>query len=704
MFLAQQRGIEGFDRRVALKRILPHLADTPDFVKMFLGEAKLAAQLTHPNIVHIYDFGKVDHDYFIAMEFVDGVHAGQIFKLGERDGGPPKPAMSPTLVARIGADAATALHYAHQLEDNNGKPYGLVHRDVSPANIMISYDGVVKLCDFGIAKAMSASDQLTNPGQVKGKYAYMSPEQTIASPLDGRSDVFSLGICLWELLTGKTVVPRGDAVDAMRMIRDGKLQPLSQIAPATPPPLAKAITWALQTKREQRATAAELAQALEAFIKASPEIATPMQLSQWVRTRFPRDASGPHPRLVDGGTSVAPGTNVAPGTVGGSLSGKLDPLTSTSHLIAASRISDPGEPDDTAETIAVLGTAELSGLTSEDRANAAVLDDLARDLQAKRPPPTPRLAELHARTTDRQVQTVIGPSSDAARRAPDLSARAAEESTLRDRDETVHHPDPDEEETAFASGAFREPVPSGPTMVPTRLQAALPRPHAPVLTATESVGMQRARRFLIPGAILFAIAIVSFLIALAARKTPETPDAAIVTPDASAIVIVDAAVKRAPPDAPPDSAVDAPPSPTALLVLRTTPEGATLKIGDQVRKAPAELALPDGDYTIVAEAEGFQPETRQVSLLRDERVVIEIVLTKRILAPRPPPLGKLVVATTPYSDVYNGLRKLGQTPFELEMAAGTYTLTFKNPDRPVTSKKVTITAGKPTRLKFELPR
>src|SRR6187431_3441229 len=125
VFLAQQRGLEGFDRRVAVKRILPHLADSQDFVKMFLGEAKLAAQLSHPNVVHIYDFGKVDHDYFIAMEFVDGVHAGQVFKLGERDGGPPKPAMSPTLVARIGADAATALHYAHQLEDNSGKPFGL---------------------------------------------------------------------------------------------------------------------------------------------------------------------------------------------------------------------------------------------------------------------------------------------------------------------------------------------------------------------------------------------------------------------------------------------------------------------------------------------------------------------------------------------------------------------------------------------------
>src|SRR5512140_2509505 len=167
VFLAQQRGFEGFDRRVAVKRILPHLADAPDFIKMFLGEAKLAAQLSHPNIVHIYDFGKVDSDYFIAMEFVDGVHAGQLFKRSEID------RLSPTMVARLGADAATALHYAHELVAPNGKLYGLVHRDVSPANLMVSFDGVVKLCDFGIAKAVALGDrQLTSPGLVKGKYAY----------------------------------------------------------------------------------------------------------------------------------------------------------------------------------------------------------------------------------------------------------------------------------------------------------------------------------------------------------------------------------------------------------------------------------------------------------------------------------------------------------------------------------------------------
>ena len=301
VFLAQQHGLEGFDRRVAVKRILPHLADSPDFIKMFLGEAKLAAQLSHPNVVHIYEFGKVGADYFIAMEYVDGVNTGQLWNYGQTERLPV------TLVARLGADAATALHYAHELRAN-GKPLGLVHRDVSPANLMVSFDGVVKLCDFGIAKAAAIGDQLTNPGQVKGKYAYMSPEQTIGSPLDGRSDVFSLAIVLWELVTGKLIVRRTDAVEAMRAIRDGRLESIARAAPHTPPALAEAIEWALETRREGRATAIDLAQALEAFIKSAPEIATPMQLGAWVRQRFTRDATG---EVTPAPARPAPGTEVA---------------------------------------------------------------------------------------------------------------------------------------------------------------------------------------------------------------------------------------------------------------------------------------------------------------------------------------------------------------------------------------------------------
>ena len=249
VFLARQRGPEGFDRRVAVKRILPHLAETADFVRMFLSEARLAARLSHPNIVHIYELGQVDGDYFIAMEFVDGIHAGQLIAHAEREPVPPE------LVARIGADAAGALAYAHRLEDADGQPLQLVHRDVSPHNLMISSDGVTKLVDFGIAKAAIKADE-TRPGVVKGKYAYMSPEQTVGRPLDGRSDVFSLGVVLWELLAARTIVDRGDVVDAMKVIRDGRWTPIEQAAPHTPPALAQAIGWALAHKRDARATAA----------------------------------------------------------------------------------------------------------------------------------------------------------------------------------------------------------------------------------------------------------------------------------------------------------------------------------------------------------------------------------------------------------------------------------------------------------------
>ncbi len=430
VFLAQQKGLEGFDRRVAVKRILPHLADAPDFVKMFLGEAKLAAQLTHPNVVHIYDFGKHDGDYFIAMEYVDGVHAGQLFKyIAETE------KMSPALVARLGADAAAALHYAHELRGTDGKPIGLVHRDVSPANLMVSFDGVVKLCDFGIAKAAALGEQLTNPGQVKGKYAYMSPEQTIASPLDGRSDVFSLAIVLWELLAGKTIVGRGDAVEAMRAIRDGKLPSITSAAPTTPPALAKALGWAMATRRENRATAMDFAQALEAYIKSSPEIATSMQLAGWIRQRFPRDhgTTGQHAAIP--GVSI--GTRAVPGTIAGetpreSGTAIVDgtaaaPDTPPPMLIAASRL---GGDDllESAETIAITEHEDKATLisdgTEERNAESLIVEPKSHPrLQAREAPVRRTPTNLAGRNTPEPARP--GMVVDSSRmRAPSVAPRA----------------------------------------------------------------------------------------------------------------------------------------------------------------------------------------------------------------------------------------------------------------------------------------
>ncbi len=376
VFLAQQRGVEGWGRRVAVKRILPHLSDSADFNRMFLAEARLAARLSHPNIVHIYDFGKVADDYFIAMEFVDGIHAGNLIKLAETERLPA------ALIARIGADAAAALHYAHGQTDNSGKALGLVHRDVSPANLMVSFDGVVKLVDFGIAKAAALSEGKTSPGVIKGKYAYMSPEQTIGAPLDGRSDVFSLAVCMWEMLSGRVIVERGNAADAMRAIRDGRLARLDQVAPWVPPPLTRAITWAMENKREARCTAAEFGQALEEYIKASPDIATPLQLGSWLRTRFASTATGPMaamPDLVAGpdtrGASVAsPGTAVAPGTAAGAGVGAVDEPTGR----GAQTILDPPRT--------------LGGARSEPRRGRSAPEPVARRRASSRTPPSRAIA------------------------------------------------------------------------------------------------------------------------------------------------------------------------------------------------------------------------------------------------------------------------------------------------------------------------
>lgn len=184
IFLARQRGPDGFERQVALKRILPHLVETEDFVRMFHDEANLAARLTHPNVVHIYEFGKVDEYYFIAMEFVDGVDCARLSEAATREPLPPE------IVGRLGADAAAGLHHAHTMTDGDGTPLGIVHRDVSPQNLILSFDGIVKIVDFGIAKAAIFADR-TRPGVVKGKFAYMSPEQVEGKPLDeiGRAHV-----------------------------------------------------------------------------------------------------------------------------------------------------------------------------------------------------------------------------------------------------------------------------------------------------------------------------------------------------------------------------------------------------------------------------------------------------------------------------------------------------------------------------------
>jgi serine/threonine protein kinase len=239
VFLALEKGT-GFERLVVLKLILPHLAEDEEFLSMFLEEARLVARLAHPNLITILDLTEIDSRYCLAMEYVQGEDVRRLEKYARTQGKP----LPVGLALRIIAEAAAGLDYAHQARDAQGKPLRLVHRDVSPQNILVGFDGGVKVIDFGVAKAAGSTSQ-TATGVLKGKYPYMSPEQANGLHVDARSDLFALGVVLWELITGRRLFKSESDLMTLRLVRDCQVPPPSQLNPKLPPGLDELVLKAL---------------------------------------------------------------------------------------------------------------------------------------------------------------------------------------------------------------------------------------------------------------------------------------------------------------------------------------------------------------------------------------------------------------------------------------------------------------------------
>ncbi len=283
IWLARQSGVEGFEKLVVVKRILPHLAADPHFVTMLLDEARLAARFAHSNVVQIFDLGQAEGTYFIAMELVAGENLATFVRAASRARRP----MPVTLAARVVSWAAQGLHYAHTRTDGEGRPLGVIHRDVSPQNILVSFEGQVKVVDFGIAKARSQVEQ-TASGVLKGKHAYMSPEQCRNQPLDARSDLFSLGIVLWELLTGARLFKRESALATLAAIAQEPVPAVRSRRPEVPLALEGIVDRVLQRDREARfATADELHRALEGFLHTSGAPVTSGDLAAYAGELLP---------------------------------------------------------------------------------------------------------------------------------------------------------------------------------------------------------------------------------------------------------------------------------------------------------------------------------------------------------------------------------------------------------------------------------
>src|SRR5262245_6431898 len=281
VWLAKQQGIEGFNRHIVVKRILPHLSEDPEFVQMFLNEAKIASRFNHPNIAQIYDLGNGEGQYFIAMEFIHGEDLGRLMRKAWSTG----QWIARPLAIRIIAEACKGLFYAHTRNDEQGRPLRVVHRDISPQNILISFDGSVKLVDFGIAKAADQAS-MTKSGAIKGKFAYMAPEQAGGKPLDARTDLFALGLVLYELLTGVRPLKRDSELATLQAALECAIEPPSVVA-EVPSELDDVVMRALAKAPDDRYRDASAFQmALEEFLIGQRLVATSVQISELMETLF----------------------------------------------------------------------------------------------------------------------------------------------------------------------------------------------------------------------------------------------------------------------------------------------------------------------------------------------------------------------------------------------------------------------------------
>ncbi len=282
VYLARQAGLEGFEKLLVVKVLLPNLAEDSEFIAMFLDEARIAARLDHPNIGQIYDLGEVDGAYYIAMEYIRGDDVVRLWKQARLK----KKPVPMALAARIAADAAAGLDYAHKATGADNEPLNLVHRDVSPQNILVTFDGGVKLIDFGVAKAAGRMSHTTT-GTIKGKYAYMSPEQISGGDIDHRSDVFALGVVLYEMLTSVRLFKRDTEVATLQAVSACDIPPPASLNPNIDPMLSGILLKALAQDRGDRYEDAQaFRMALEEWMLAERQPGTAAHLSAYMKDLY----------------------------------------------------------------------------------------------------------------------------------------------------------------------------------------------------------------------------------------------------------------------------------------------------------------------------------------------------------------------------------------------------------------------------------
>jgi eukaryotic-like serine/threonine-protein kinase len=297
VFLAESAGLEGFKKRVAIKRVLPHLSEKKRFISMFLDEARLSAHLSHSNCVQVFDIGVGDNAYFIVMEYVDGADLKAILESLRKRGREIPPEDAVFICIKI----CEGLCYAHELKDSDGKAFGVVHRDVSPPNVLITKNGEIKIVDFGLARASTQLEK-SEPGIIKGKFSYLCPEAALGKDVDHRADIFAVGIILWEMLSGRRLFQGDTDFATVKLVQQAIVPPITKLNPKTDATLESILGKALARDPAQRfQSARELAIALNRWIFQNGKAVGSFSIAEHVQTALRDKARSrpPQPSIID---------------------------------------------------------------------------------------------------------------------------------------------------------------------------------------------------------------------------------------------------------------------------------------------------------------------------------------------------------------------------------------------------------------------
>lgn len=493
IFLASAVGPEGFAKDVVIKVVKGFLAADSQFVQMFIAEARISSRLNHANVVQIFDFGKHGDSYYLAMEYVRGASLWDLRKRCREQGTP----FPPALAAEIIAQTARGLQYAHALSDN-GQRIGVVHRDVTPHNVLLSFDGAVKLTDFGIAKATTTH---TAPGMLKGKFAYMSPEQSRGEKVDARTDIFALGIVMWELLTGGRLFDGDSDLAVLRAVQESLIPPPSRMNPEVPTELSDIVMKALARPLEERFQSAfEFDKALATWVLRNAQSVDDTSVSAFLQQMFREEFERP----------------------GDALPSPTGTLTDTDDYGLGNTVARPGL-NKTSMTATPIGPAPRRGVMDDDDDVPAVKTE---EFKAAAPlPKKPRTEQMPAlkRPTSRRFEPL--PLSEQSSVVTSEEPKVVVRESMR----AMPRPAPDARDASQTSG-----VRVTETARPDDDALVAPKSNVPMIAALSVV--------------------VALLLGGVAYVTQQEKPAVVESPKPEPVAV--AVVEKAPPPAPTPAVVE----------------------------------------------------------------------------------------------------------------------------------------------------